>query len=93
MVFIHFPSIISKITNEKTIFLDADTLEEIIDLLVKKYGQPLKNVLFDQYGDVNRYFKFFLNGLPINEMDQCSESKCIFKDDDEVALLLIISGG
>lgn len=89
MVKILFPSIIVKATKEREIILTANTLGEAVDKLLKKYGDPLKELLFEKTGELNRYLKFYIKGSSV--LKPTMETP--LRDDDEVAILVVISGG
>jgi molybdopterin converting factor small subunit len=90
MVTILLPSILSRVTGEKKVFLLAKTLEEAIDKLIELYGVSLKEMMFEESGSLNRFLNFYIGGKVIPPVDF---ARTLLKQDDEVAILIIIGGG
>jgi len=89
MVTILFPSLISRVIKENRTEVIAETLGEAIDKLIEKYGKQLTEIMFDS-GELNRFLKFYIKGRNIPETDKMNAP---LKPDDEIAILIIISGG
>lgn len=89
MVTILFPSLISRVIKENRTEVIAETLGEAIDKLIEKYGKQLTEIMFDS-GELNRFLKFYIKGRNIPETDKM---KTPLKPDDEIVILIIISGG
>lgn len=89
MVTILFPSLISRVIKENRTEVTAETLGEAIDKLIEKYGKQLTEIMFDS-GELNRFLKFYIKGRNIPETDKMNTP---LKPDDEIAILIIISGG
>jgi molybdopterin converting factor small subunit len=81
---------LSKITNEKKINVEASNLEEVVDELIKKFGEPLEEKLFEESGALNRYLKFYRKGVLLDESNDLSTS---LDETDEINILIIIGGG
>jgi molybdopterin converting factor small subunit len=90
MVTILLPSLLSKVTGEKKVALVAKTLGEALDKLVEIYGMPLKNKMFDGSGNLNRFLNFYLKGRMIPPAEFTTTP---LEEDDEVSILVVISGG
>jgi molybdopterin synthase sulfur carrier subunit len=90
MVTILLPSLLSKVTGEKKVFLMAKTLGEALDKLVEVYGTPLKEKMFEESGNLNRFLNFYLGGRAIPPIEF---TRTPLKEDDEVAVLVVIGGG
>ncbi len=90
MVKVLFPSILLKITKEKKTEIPAKTLGEAIDKLVEKYGKPFKEKIFEESGIINRHLRFYIKGRCIPENNKLDTP---LNDQDEIAILIIISGG
>ena len=90
MVTILLPSVLSKVTGEKKVVLIAKTLGEALDMLVEVYGAPLKEKMFEDSGHLNRCLNFYLEGRAIPPIEF---AKTPLKEDDEVAVLVVIGGG
>lgn len=89
MVKIHFPSLIVKATKEKETVVNAKILGEAIDKLLEKYGEPLRDLLFEKRGELNRYLRFYIKDSGIFSPTMATP----LKEDDEVIILIVISGG
>ncbi len=85
-----FPSILSRATNEKKTEITAKTLGEAVEKLVEKYGQPFSKLLFEESGEINRYFRFYVKGKSVSEFNDMNAP---LNDEDEIAILIIIGGG
>ena len=90
MVTVLFPSILSNVTKEKMTVISAKTLGEAIDKLVEKYGKPFREKIFEEHGELNRFLKFYIKGRNISELNKLDTHLNEF---DEIAILVIISGG
>ena len=90
MVKILFPSPIMKVTGERETEVSAGTLGELLDRLVEKYGEPFREIIFEESGDVNRYLNFYIKG---SNVPGPSNMGTRLRDGDEVAILIIIGGG
>lgn len=78
-----------KATKEKETVVYAKTLGEAVDELLEKYGNPLRDLLFEKPGELNRYLRFYIKGSSVFK----STMETPLKDDDEVVILIVISGG
>lgn len=90
MVTIRFPSILSKMIGEKKVVFEAKTMGEALDKLAEIYGERLKEKMFEESGSLNRFLIFCLNGMMI-PTDEILTTH--LKENDEVAILVVISGG
>ena len=89
MVTILFPSLISSVIKENRTEVIAETLGEAIDKLIEKYGKQLTEIMFDS-GELNRFLRFYIKGHNIPETNKMNTP---LKEDDEIAILIIIGGG
>lgn len=78
-----------KVTKEKETVVSAETLGEAIDKLLEKYGYPLRDLLFEKSGELDRFLKFHIKGGSV--LKPTMETP--LRDDDEVVILIVISGG
>jgi molybdopterin converting factor small subunit len=90
MVIVYLPSILSKITNEKKINVDASNVKEVVVELINRFGDPLKEKLFEESGVLNRYLKFYRKGVLLDESNDMSIP---LGETDEINILVIIGGG
>ena len=90
MVTILFPSILSKVTEEKKTKICAKTLREAIDKMLEKYGETLREKMFEESGHINRYLRFYIKGRSTSELNELDAS---LSEEDEVVILVIIGGG
>lgn len=90
MVRILFPSPIMKVTGERETEVSAGTLGEVLDILIEKYGEPFREIVFEESGKINRYLNFYIKGRTV---PRPSNMDTRLRDGDEVAILIIIGGG
>jgi molybdopterin synthase sulfur carrier subunit len=90
MVEIFFPSIISNVTESRHETIPSNTFNETLKILVEKYGSPLKDLIFEENGEINRFLQFYLNGKKIDHRD-LKHTK--LGENDELAILVVITGG
>jgi molybdopterin converting factor small subunit len=90
MVWIKFPSILTKITKEKEIFCEASNVEEIINKLINKYGSSFQKQLYDDKDEWIRYWQIFINGKNIRLLKYHDTE---LKEDDIMIFLPVIQGG
>ncbi len=86
-----FPSVIASVTaGEKETEVSASTLGEVIDRLVAKYGDALKQRIFDSSGNLSKFLNFYVNGKNISFLKQLETQ---LNDGDKVLILPTVSGG
>jgi len=84
--------IVTKIVGSKLLSLDfpGQTINELIDEIIDRYGPELRRFLFDESGKLDRTFKVHLNKkewIPREQMNK------ILKDGDQVTLMMLVAGG
>ena len=90
MVTVFFPSLIYKIIGDKQIEVQANTLGEVINILIERYGASFKKLIIDESGEVNRFINFYIYGKRISSLNVLEES---LNKDDKINILIIITGG
>ncbi|MGQ4832349.1 MAG: MoaD family protein [Candidatus Asgardarchaeia archaeon] len=70
--------------------IEAETVEELIKKLIKKYGKNLEAELFDSRGNLKDYYRIVINGRNIKLLNGL---KTRLKDNDLVAIMPPIAGG
>jgi len=90
MVRILFPSPIMKVTGERETEVSAGTLGEVLDRLIEKYGEPFREIVFEESGEINRYLNFYIKGRNVSRP---SNMETRLRDGEEIAILIIIGGG
>jgi len=90
MIDIYFPSLISEIIKVKKTSVEANNLSEAFNKIFIRFGHPLKKILLNEKGEINRYIKIYLNGKEMNYFDF---NNILLKDGDKISFLIIISGG
>ena len=66
------------------------TLEELLNLLSKKYGQQFTDYLYNEKGNVRTYIQILINGRAIKAL-QGFETR--LKEGDTVAIFPPVGGG
>ena len=72
----------------ESITLDDDaTLEDLLNILVAKYGGPMKNLFYERSGELKPLVILLVNGKPVEGL------ATQLNNNDEVALTPFIAGG
>lgn len=84
--------IVTKIVGGKFISFDlsGQTVDDLIDEMINKYGQKLRRFLFDDSGKLDTVFKILLNKKEWIRRDQMNKP---LKDGDQVTLMMLVAGG
>jgi MoaD family protein len=83
---------LSKVTGKKELVVNFEgkTVNDLIDYIVKHYGRRAEEALLDEEGKLDITIQVLLNGrewIPHDRFDTA------LKDDDSIALMLMIAGG
>ena len=70
--------------------IEADTVEDLLEKLLKEYGYTLKDELFDEVGKLKHTYRVVVNGRNINLLDGF---KTKLKKDDMVVIMPAVAGG
>lgn len=90
---IKFFTSLREITGKKMISLrlkDVISVEELISLLIKKYGKEFKEYVCDDQGKVQDFLSFLINGKNINNLRGFNT---LLEDGDVIAILPPVGGG
>ena len=89
---VRFSSVLLAVTkDEKEAYVDATSVEQLIEELIAKYGDEFKARLIDQKtGKIRRFVNIFVNGKDVR---LTRGLKTQLKDEDEVSILPAVSGG
>ena len=88
---VRFYAGLSDIVGQKEIEMKfSGTVHDLMDKLCRKYGEKLREALFDDSGQVRKYMKFLVNGQNIEHLNGLLTE---LKDNDEMAVFLPIAGG
>ena len=68
---------------------DSFKLADLLDLLVKRYGEKFRELVFDKDGGLNEYSMVLVNGKVVNQ----EKLKLNLKDGDTVCFLPFVDGG
>ncbi len=74
---------------EKEIIIEADTVRDLIDKLIARYGRNLASRLLDENGNLRRFINIYVNDKNI----RIDETNLTLKDGDQVLILPAVSGG
>lgn len=66
---------------------DSATLKNLIDVLVLKYGAPLRKLFYDELGEFKPLVMFLVNGKATDNLAY------VLAEGDEVAIAPLIAGG
>jgi sulfur-carrier protein len=80
-----------EITGERTTQIDdVNNISDLIGVLIKKYGEEFKELLWDDNGNLRDYLKVMLNGEDVRDIDGLETP---LKDGDQVVMFQTIAGG
>jgi|BarGraIncu00222A_1022003.scaffolds.fasta_scaffold318855_1 molybdopterin synthase sulfur carrier subunit len=80
-----------EITGERTTQIDdVNNISDLIGVLIKKYGEEFKEILWDDKGNLRDYLKVMLNGEDVRDIDGLETP---LKDGDQVVMFQTIAGG
>ena len=80
-----------EITGERTTQIDdVNNISDLIGVLIKKYGEEFKELLWDDNGKLRDYLKVMLNGEDVRDIDGLETP---LKDGDQVVMFQTIAGG
>ena len=85
-----FSSVLFEITSGSHASVSAKTVGDLIEKLTLIYGGSIKERLFDQKGELIRFWQIFVNGVNIRFLDHLDTE---LHEDDEVAFLPAVNGG
>ena len=75
--------------NVETIeLLEGSNVDDLLKVLLKKYGREFKNYVYDEGGAVKPYIQFFINGRSV-----VRDTETELKDTDELAIVFATGGG
>jgi MoaD family protein len=89
-VTVNFFGALVKITGEKTSTVEALTLQDTINALTAKYGEPFKNRLYDNKGNLTRFVNIYVNGKDVRFLGGLSAQ---LTDKDVVSFIPAVGGG
>lgn len=69
---------------------DGDTVNDVIEILISRYGQAAKNALFDKHGELDPMIQILLNGEEWILHDQLDTN---IQDGDNLMLAVMMAGG
>ena len=88
---VRFYAGLSDIVGQKEVEMKfSGTVCDFLDKLCGKYGERLREALFDDSGQVRKYMKFLVNGQNIEHLNGVLTE---LEDNDEMAVFLPIAGG
>ena len=90
---VKFFTSLREITGKRIDKLDiqkTSTLDELINLLIEKYGKKFSDYIFNKNGDIVEFLSFLINGKNINTLQGF---KTKLKENDVVAILPPVGGG
>ncbi len=74
---------------DKEILIEAQTVRDLIDKLIAKYGKNLASRLLDENGKIRRFINIYVN----NKNIRVDETNVDLKDGDQVLIIPAVSGG
>ncbi|MEM2211476.1 MAG: MoaD family protein [Nitrososphaerales archaeon] len=88
---VSLPSIFSQYTSgERIIEINANTLNELINILIEKYGEEFKKRILESNDKLNRFINIYING---RNSRLIGGLMAILKDGDRIDILPAVAGG
>lgn len=81
---------IRAIVGTKELTAEGETVEDILNFLIQKYGKELANEILDKNGKIKDYYRIVVNGRNIKLLN---DLKTKLKDNDLIAIMPPIAGG
>jgi len=81
---------LARITGEKSNDLEASTLKEALGVLTEKYGEQLKNRIYDEKGNLRRFVNIYVNGKDIRFLEHLDTE---LSDHDKISIIPAVGGG
>jgi len=81
---------LARVIGEKTVYVDALTLEDAINEVSVKYGREFRDRILDESGKLKRFINIYVNGKDIRFLNQL---KTMLSDNDEVSIIPAVGGG
>jgi MoaD family protein len=81
---------LAKVISEKTVYVDALTLEDAINEVSVKYGIEFRDRILDESGKLKRFINIYVNGKDVRFLNQL---KTMLSDNDEVSIIPAVGGG
>lgn len=82
------PEVIGR--KELEVVFVGETVNDLIDHLITRYGRKAKQALYDETGDVDLVIQVLLNGEKWITRDHLDT---VLQDGDNVALMMMMGGG
>jgi sulfur-carrier protein len=91
MIEIKFLTRFIDITGEKTIQIeDVPDISTLMAILCQRYDKTLKEVLYDDKGNIRDYLKIMINGEDVRDKDGLNT---VLSDGDQIVMFQTIAGG
>jgi molybdopterin synthase sulfur carrier subunit len=88
---VKFFATVREVTGVKSVELEVENIRELLQSLVKMYGNKFKDtVLNEETGELKQFFSCMVNGKRIELLEGY---ETVLKDNDSVALFPPVGGG
>ncbi|MEM1518398.1 MAG: MoaD family protein [Nitrososphaerota archaeon] len=74
---------------DREIIIEAETVRDLIDKLITKYGKNLASRLLDENGKIRRFINIYVNDKNV----RVDETELKLKDGDQILIMPAVSGG
>ena len=81
---------LKQIIGKKQFSCEADFVKELLDKLIKEYGDEFEKEFFNNMGEINKRYRILVNARNINLLDGIDTK---LQEDDMVVLMPAIAGG
>jgi len=75
---------------DNKVILDVKDVKDLLSILDNRYGERFKEKFYDENRRPKRFINIFVNGVEIRSLNGLDT---IFKDNDNVVILPVVTGG
>ncbi|NIP67201.1 MoaD family protein [Candidatus Bathyarchaeota archaeon] len=83
-------TVLREITGKREEVMEAETIRELLDLLISKYGKPLQDEVNSDREKIPGYYNILVNGLNVRLLKNLETS---LKDGYVISILPPVGGG
>lgn len=85
-----FYGALARLIGEKEVEVEASTLKEALNKLATKYGEAIRDRIFDEAGNPRRFINIYVNGKDIRFLNRLETP---LNPGDEALIIPAVSGG
>jgi len=85
-----FYGALAKIAGEKTAEVNGSALKEVVNALIKRYGQEFGEKIYDENGKLRKFVNIYINGKDIRFLSNLNTQ---LNEGDEISVIPAVGGG